>query len=124
MIRVLVVDDNPDLRSVIKLALEAAGYSVQVARDGLSALAMQSATPADIVITDLSMPGADGFTAITTLRKAFPRVKIIAMSGGLPLIKADPVAAAAQIGADAAVAKPFELHTIVDLVRSFSRPAI
>lgn len=118
MTRILVVDDNPDMLSLLKSALEHAAYSVSVARDGLSALAVQSANPADIIITDLFMPGGNGFEEIAALRQHFPSAKIIAMSGGLPLIKADPAAAAKAIGADAALLKPFELPALLTLVQS------
>jgi len=120
MIRVLVVDDNDDLRSLLKAALEAAGYSVEVASDGHTALMLQSAFPADIVVTDLFMPQGDGFDAILALRQNFPNVKIIVISGDTPLIKADPVNAARSLGVDAAFPKPFELAVLIKAVGSMT----
>ncbi len=117
---ILVVDDSADMRSLLKTILEQAGYSVQVAADGNSALRMQSASPSDIVITDLYMPNGSGFEAITTLRQRFPSVKIIAMSGAAAQRKTDYFSAAAILGANATLRKPFETDDLVKLVASLA----
>src|SRR4051794_35506014 len=73
-------DDDGGLRNALKLALEARGYRVQVAVQGSDALVMQRNDPADVLITDIFMPGSDGFEAIDGFRSEFPGTKIVVMS--------------------------------------------
>ena len=80
--RLLVVDDDADMRLTLKLALELAGYAVDVAGNGREALELQRRQPADVLITDIFMPDADGFEAIDAFRKEFPTTKIVVVSGG------------------------------------------
>ena len=63
--RLLVVDDDADMRLTLKLALELAGYGVDVAGNAREALELQRRQPADVLITDIFMPDADGFEATT-----------------------------------------------------------
>lgn len=118
MTHILVVEDSADMRSLLKTSLESAGYSVQVAADGHSALAMQGESPADIVITDLFMPNGNGFEAITALRQRYPSVKIIAMSGAEPQRKTDYFNAAEILGANATLRKPFHPDALLKLIAS------
>ena len=80
--RVLVVDDNADMRLTMKLLLEHEGYEVELGANGREALEVQRARPSQVLITDLFMPDADGFETIERFRKEFPQIRIIAMSGG------------------------------------------
>ena len=79
---VLIVDDNSDMRSFVRIVLERAGFEAQVAADGERALDLQRAHPVDVLITDIFMPERDGIELIHQFKSAFPQVKIIAMSGG------------------------------------------
>jgi len=115
---VLIADDDPSLRSALKLALEANGYDVRVAANGGEALALQSKAPADILITDIFMPESDGFEAIDGFRKAFPGTKIVAMSGDAKRAKREYLSAAALIGVDATLKKPFQVGTLLHTLRS------
>ena len=65
---VLVVDDDPDLRTLVSTILESQGYSMLEAVDGLDALAILEGTTPDLVITDVDMPNMDGWTFVRTLR--------------------------------------------------------
>ena len=77
--RVLVVDDEPDVRLLLRLQLEANGHEVTgAAADGAEALALCRADPPDAVILDLLMPGMNGFETIPRLRSEFPDVAVIA----------------------------------------------
>ena len=67
---VLVVDDEPDIREVIQINLEAAGYRVVTARDGESALAAVRSEAPDAMFLDVMMPGIDGFTVLEQLKAA------------------------------------------------------
>ena len=115
---VLVADDNHGLRSALKLALEANGYEVRVAANGGEALALQRKSPADVLITDIFMPESDGFEAIDGFRKAFPATKIIAMSGDAKRAKHEYLSAAALIGVDVTLKKPFQVGTLLHVLRS------
>jgi CheY-like chemotaxis protein len=116
--RILVVDDDADFRAMLRSALEIAGYSVNVARDGRMALAAQRHSPADILITDIFMPDSDGFEAIDAFRKNFPATRIIAISGGAPVLRTNYLDAAGLIGVDAALQKPFEMDELLKVLRT------
>jgi len=119
-LRVLVVEDNSDFRNLLQVVLGQAGYAVEAALNGQAALAANRANPADIVITDLNMPGGHGVEAIAALRRDFPDVKIIAISAGVAARTQDDLAVAKIVGADATLRKPFEMDTLIHLVASMA----
>jgi CheY-like chemotaxis protein len=116
-VRVLVVDDNPDLRALVKIMLERAGFEVQVAADGQRALDLQREHPAEVLISDIFMPESDGIELIARFKSGFPQVKIIAMSGGGHVSKKDYLPVAKAIGADAVLQKPFAAETLVRMLQ-------
>jgi DNA-binding response OmpR family regulator len=115
--RVLVIDDNPDMRRTMQLLLESEGFAVSVAADGEEALRLQRRLPAAVVITDIFMPGKEGIETIFELRKEFPQTKIIVMSGGLRAQGADYFSVARELGAVKAFKKPFAPNELIDAVR-------
>ena len=119
-VRVLVVDDNPDLRAFICTALERAGFETAVAGDGECALALQNRQPADVLITDIYMPELDGLELIQQFKARFPRTQIVAMSGGGTVAHADFLHVAAEIGAEAVLRKPFATETLVKTVQGLA----
>ena len=78
---VLVVDDKEWIRIAISLVLEEFGYSVRCAEDGHSALREIHQQNPDILVSDLTMPGMSGFELLINVRRLFPAIKVIAMSG-------------------------------------------
>ena len=116
--RILVVDDDADFRAMLCSALQLAGYSVNMARNGRAALAAQRHSPADVLITDIFMPESDGFEAIDAFRRNFPATRIVAISGGAPAVKANYLDAAGLIGVDAALQKPFEMDELLRVLKS------
>ena len=114
---VLIVDDNADMRSFVKIVLERAGFEAQVAADGERALDLQRAHPVDVLITDIFMPERDGIELIQQFKSAFPQVKIIAMSGGGSISKKDYLPLAADIGADLVLRKPFAGDTLLSMLQ-------
>ena len=78
---VLVVDDKEWIGIAISLVLEEFGYSVRYAEDGHSALREIHVQHPDILISDLTMPGMSGFELLVNVRRLFPTIKVIAMSG-------------------------------------------
>ncbi len=115
MARILVIDDDREILSILQDLLEEAGHEVLVAEDGGRGLALQREHPADLLITDIFMPHKDGFQTITELRVEFPGVKVIAMSGGSDL-QADFLRVAEKLGAVVTVAKPFDCDSLVATV--------
>jgi CheY-like chemotaxis protein len=116
--KVLVVDDNADLRDSLRMLLVQLGYDSEGARDGQQAMEIQRSRPADILITDIFMPGRDGIETIETFRREWPRIRIVAMSGGGSVATRDYLRVASDIGADAVLRKPFSLEHLQDILQS------
>ena len=116
--RILVADDDADMRLTLKLALEIAGYAVEVAGNAHEAVERQRSQPADVLITDIFMPDADGFEAIDAFRSEFPATRIIAVSGGAQFTKRDYLPDAELAGADATLQKPFDVDTLLGLLKN------
>jgi DNA-binding response OmpR family regulator len=119
--RIMVVDDNEDMRSMLKLCLEADGFDVDVARNGQLALERLQEQPADVVVTDLFMPDQDGIETILELRKRFPQVRIVAMSGWTSSEGSDYLRVAREIGALETLRKPFDPQELSRLLRALPR---
>jgi DNA-binding NtrC family response regulator len=117
MARILVIDDDPQVRCVLRDALEMAGHEVSTAPDGRLGVASHRASPADLVVTDIIMPEQEGLESILELRQEFPGVRIIAISGGGPSMKLDFLGAARHFGACRTFQKPFPLDDLVQAVR-------
>ncbi|HYK82270.1 MAG TPA: response regulator [Gemmatimonadales bacterium] len=117
MARILVIDDEAALRSVIRRALERAGHEVLDASDGAVGLRLHREKGADVVLVDIFMPEQDGIEVIAALRAEAPQAKIIAMSGGGRSGKMDLLKDAAVFGAARTLWKPFELSDLVAAVR-------
>jgi CheY-like chemotaxis protein len=104
---VLVVDDHEDVRLSIKRTLEEAGHRVLDATDGEMGLRVLGKSAIDVVITDLFMPGQDGIVMLRRIRKEYPTVKVIAISGGGFGGTLDLLNDAVLLGATVALKKPF-----------------
>jgi DNA-binding response OmpR family regulator len=110
---VLVVDDDPFVREAIEVALALNGYRVIAAPDGRAALAHLRADLPDLVITDLVMPGLDGFGLATEMgaRGLRPRVGLVVMTA-----RGSAQEDAHRTEADGYLTKPFEMHDLLGLV--------
>jgi PAS domain S-box-containing protein len=117
-LRILVVDDEPAVRSFLRLALESAGYSVEEASNGKDAIAWIGRGAPDLVITDLVMPEKEGIETIETLRRSHPKLPILAISGawGGSYLKI-----AAHLGANAVLSKPVNPEELVSQVGEILR---
>jgi CheY-like chemotaxis protein len=114
---VLVVDDQDQVRQLIRETLEQAGYEVEEARDGKEGLDRYRAKSTDLVIMDILMPDQDGLEAIMTLRREFPDTRVIAMTGGSDTIGVlNFLDVAKMLGARRTLQKPFELKVLLDTV--------
>ncbi|HSI08370.1 MAG: response regulator [Rariglobus sp.] len=116
MPHILLIEDDTLLRGMLKDQLEEMGHTVTEAGDGKEGLVQQALAPADLVLTDLIMPEKEGIETIMELRKKWPGVKIIAMSGGGRVTAASYLSIASRMGAGAVLNKPFssyELETAI-----------
>ncbi|NOX79753.1 MAG: response regulator [Deltaproteobacteria bacterium] len=116
--RVLIVDDDEQIRALLQEVMEWAGFDVAVAENGRVAMRLQGQQPADLVITDLIMPEQEGLETITSLKKIYKDIKIIAISGGGRIGPEAYLPAALELGADRIFSKPFDVQEIVAAVRA------
>ncbi|MDH4260494.1 MAG: response regulator [Gammaproteobacteria bacterium] len=127
MTRVLIIDDEPDVRDSVGKLLAKAGYDVHVLATAAAGLEVYQKFGADLVITDVIMPEQNGVDLIRALRVVGGKVPVIAISGGgnfgasnyAPgaITTTAFLAAAQKVGADAVLTKPFEGRELLDLVR-------
>ena len=117
MAKILVVDDEPDLREILKVMLEGAGHEVTVAGDGHAATRLLGTERVDLILTDIFMPGKDGLETIMEIRRDHPAVKIIAMSGGGRTGALGYLDDAVRLGAVGSILKPFEEARVLRTVR-------
>lgn len=118
MTRILVVDDDIEIREMLKQYLERAEFSVVVAQDGKVALKLHRETPVDLIITDIVMPEKEGLETIMEFRRHFPSVKLIAISGGGKIEGNKYLDIAKKLGAQKVFAKPFELKELFQEIRT------
>jgi two-component system response regulator AtoC len=114
---IVLVEDQPDQRQALKMALQMEGYAVRVARNGHEALALMAERPSRVVITDIFMPDMDGLELIAQIREQFPETKIISVSGGARHSQVDYLESSRLLGVHAALQKPFEVKDLLALVR-------
>ena len=114
MKRILVVDDDSELRQVLAQTLVQAGYEVATAANGRQASALYRSQTPDIVITDMYIPDKDGLEALMELRGDFPEIKVIAISGAVS--KDNVLQVASILGAACTLVKPFEPAELLRVV--------
>jgi DNA-binding response OmpR family regulator len=121
MVRILVVDDNVDMRESLRRLLAHAGFDAEAARDGQQAMELHQLRPFQILITDIYMPLTDGLETIQAFRRATPGIRIVAMSGGGDVAKGSHLGVATEIGADATLQKPFSFEVLLDALKRCRR---
>ena len=117
MARILIIDDNTIVLETYCQMLERAGYEVVKATGGKEGTKLFRDNPTDLVITDILMPEKEGFETIIELRRDFPDVKIIAISGGAFLSPKDYLEIAKQFGAMRTLTKPIDQEELLEAVR-------
>ena len=116
---VLVIDDEEQVRWLIRNALEQEGYDVREASNGKEGLEEYRAQPPDLVIMDIMMPTQDGFEGIRTLRQEFPASRVIAITGEGDMIGIlNFLDVATMLGACRTFQKPFDIKALLDAVRA------
>lgn len=110
---VLIVEDDKELREMLKVSLTRRKYVVLEAENGKDAIAHFKPSITDLVVTDLIMPEEDGLKVIINLRKLKPSIKIIAISGGGKAGPGSYLNLAKVFGADAIYSKPFSINNLI-----------
>jgi DNA-binding NtrC family response regulator len=123
MARILIIDDETQIRSMLRLMLERVGYEVAEAPDGIEGIRKYRENPADLIITDLIMPNKDGIGMIIDLKKEFPKVRIIAMSGGGVNRPEGYLDGAKKLGAARTLTKPIDREEMLAAVKETLKDA-
>jgi len=116
MARILVIDDDAQVRGAVRRILERARHTVEDVGNGDAGLRAHRERPADLIITDIFMPERDGIETIRQLRRESPQVKIIVISGGDRTHTLDMRKDAELLGASRTLRKPFELGELLRAV--------
>ena len=117
MPRILVIDDESSIRRLLRIMLERNGYEVDEASNGDAGIKKIRTDPPDLIITDLIMPDKEGIETIMELRRDFPGLKIIAMSGGGVIGAREYLKMAKSVGAHRIFEKPFEMGELLEAVK-------
>lgn len=116
--RILLVEDNPDLGDAVESKLRNAGHSVQWVRDGQSAVQWGRAEPWDALVLDINLPGKDGFAILRELRKGGLGAPVLVMTARSEIEdKIDML----DLGADDYLVKPFDLRELEARLRALMR---
>lgn len=121
--RVLIIDDDRQIREIIREVAEREGYTAIEASDGRQGIRLCGREPVDLVITDIFMPETDGLQVIREIRQGFPGTKIIAISGGGETVAGDFLGHAKLFGADRTFSKPLSLSSLAGAVRELLEEA-
>jgi DNA-binding NtrC family response regulator len=113
MTHILIIDDDNELRGILRMALAREGYEVSEAANGREGIRAFQKRRVDLILCDLIMSEKDGLETIRELHDQFGEVKIIAMSGGALGRKLDLLPFAKKLGATQLLKKPFDLTTLL-----------
>ena len=118
MARILIIEDDDQFRAMVRTMLEKAGYNdIEEAANGSIGMKLFRQCPFDLVITDIIMPDKEGIEMITELNRDYPRIKIIAMSGGGRTGPQGYLEMAKYFGASRTLAKPFNHSDLIGAVQ-------
>jgi len=115
--KLLVVDDDSDLRNTLQRFLIMTGFEVQAAADGEQASKILAVSPVDLVITDIVMAEKDGFGLIHEIRSKYPGIRVIAISGGGAHASSSYLSMARRLGADATFPKPLAFQDLLKCIQ-------
>jgi len=114
MADIILADDDPGVLDSIRSCLEVAEHRVRTATHGGEVLKLARQQIPDVVVTDIIMPGVEGIETIVTLRRNYPDLKILAISGGGQFGRIGYLDAAAELGANAVLSKPFGVRQLFE----------
>jgi len=123
MARILIIDDENEIRGLYRRILESAGHEVTEAGDGDEGIRLYREMRHDLVITDIIMPEKEGIETIMDLCRDFPDTKIIAISGGGQAMPGSTcLNLAKRLGAASTLAKPFSKQELLEAVEAVLFP--
>ncbi|GAW92514.1 response regulator [Calderihabitans maritimus] len=106
---ILIVDDQPGIRSLLKMVFVEEGYRVATATNGLEAVEKTSKLLPRLIIMDIRMPVMDGVTALKNIKTLYPRIPVILMTAYADAIQ---LGKAKELGAEGCIYKPFDVDNI------------
>jgi DNA-binding NtrC family response regulator len=115
MAKILIIEDDPNVRVAIEHGLTQAGHSVLPTANGKEGMNALRQSTVDLVVTDIFMPEQEGLETITALRKQYPKLPVIAISGGNVVSEA-MLSVARELGAQEVIEKPFGLNSLLTAV--------
>lgn len=121
--QILIIDDEAQVRHMLRGVLENEGYRVVEAANGREGLRMQHRTPSNLVITDILMPEMEGLETIRELRHQWPDVKVLAVSGASQKLGLDLLYVAKEFGATHMLQKPFSMSEMLKLISTMLNPS-
>ena len=117
MARIIVIDDEADVRALLRIMLESQDHEVDEAENGALALKALSKHQYDLIITDIIMPEEDGIAVASQASKLQPNVKVLAISGGGKYLDANQSLSVMELlGVDASLLKPFGRDELIAAV--------
>lgn len=117
MARILIIDDDEQILKVLRQVLERERHEVEVASSGKEGMKLYREDPFDLIVTDIVMPEKEGVETIIELKRDFPDVRIIAMSGGGRIGPENYLHMAKKLGAMRTFAKPVAREKLLSSIR-------
>jgi len=118
MAHILVIDDNPEFREILRAHLEGHSHRVTLAENGDRGLAVLDGGGIDMVLTDILMPQRDGVEVLRAAKKRWPDLPVIAISGGGWIGASELLSMAERLGADQVLQKPVRRDDLIAAVDS------
>ncbi len=118
MARILIIEDDNEVREFLDSLLDRAGYQTVTAVNGKEGVELFRTSAVDLVITDIIMPEKDGIETIMDMKRANAQLKVIAISGGGRAEPENYLHSARLLGADRTIKKPFTNEDILEAVRT------
>lgn len=114
--RVLLIDDEPMVRKIVRKMLERASHEVVDVENGRAGLDQLERAPFDLIVTDIIMPDVEGIEVLMTVRERHPSIAVVAMSGGGRMGNVDFLEVARKLGAAATLEKPFTQDALLKAI--------
>jgi two-component system chemotaxis response regulator CheY len=114
--RVLLIDDEPMVRKIVRKMLERAGHAVVDVENGRTGLDQLERAAFDLIVTDIIMPDVEGIEVLMTVRERHPSIAVVAMSGGGRVGNVDFLDVARKLGAAATLEKPFAQDALLKAI--------
>jgi len=118
MAHILIIDDESQIRLMLRKLLESKGYTVSEASNGAEGIKQYHEHPVDLILTDLIMPEKEGLETIMHLKKENPNIKIIAMSGGGKMTPGEYLPLAEKFGAIQTFEKPIRREELLNAIEN------